>query len=181
MKDSSGDAEMTPDCPAIGTLRNATLADVTAIHAMTQIAYAGYRDRIPYSSLWRETEADVAQELAAGIIILCEMEGKLVGSVRCQVRHEVEGASLSAEDPFVYVHRLAVLPGFQRRGIGRRLMQAVEAFAQDQGVGWVRLEYRVAQSENQQFYDRLGYQTGEVSRWFADGSPRAVWMFRQIP
>lgn len=162
-------------CLQVGTLRNAAPADVPAIHAMTQIAYAGYRDRLPYSSLWQETEADVAQELAAGIIVLCETAGQIGGSVRCQVRNDV-----AACQPFVYVHRLAVLPQYQRQGIGRQLMQAVEAFAQEHQVNWVRLEYRLAQPENALFYDRLGYHMRETSRFFADGSPRSRWMFKQI-
>lgn len=172
---------MTIDRPPLfpdrqtATFRYALPEDVPAIHAMTQVAYAGYRDLLPYSSLWQETEADVAQELAAGAIVLCEISGQIVGGVRCQVRNDVP-----KWQPFVYVHRLAVMPQYQRQGIGRQLMQAVEAFAQKHQVNWVRLEYRLAQPENQLFYDRLGYQTGAVSRFFADGSPRSVWMLKAV-
>ncbi|MCU0567443.1 MAG: GNAT family N-acetyltransferase [Oculatellaceae cyanobacterium Prado106] len=169
---------------ASATIRRATFDDVQGIHTLTQSAYAEYRTLIPYSSIWQETPQEIASELELGSIFLAEIEAKPVGSVRCyrQTTLEIERCCDRpfCDRPFLYIHRLAVLPSCRRLGLGRLLMQTVEAEAQSQHLSTLCLEVRTAQPENQEFYTHLGYHLGAISRRFSDGSPRAYWMTKEI-
>ncbi|HEY9643297.1 MAG TPA: GNAT family N-acetyltransferase [Coleofasciculaceae cyanobacterium] len=156
-------------------LRPATQSDISVIHDVTQAAYADCRSRLPYSSIWQETPAAIADELNLGPIFLAFVNAALVGSVRC---HSRSGGELWNQ--FMYVHRLAVLPAYRQQGIGRTLMQAVENLAQDSGLEWVCLEVRAAQPENQQFYEKLGYTLGSVSGYLPTGAVRSFWMSKAL-
>ncbi len=155
-------------------IRHASFNDVVAIYAMTQTAYAEYRALLPHSSVWHETPQTVAAEMKLGSIMLSEVDGRVVGSVRCHVEHE-EG-----KGDFMYIHRLAVLPDYRRQGLGCALVQAVEDLSKSLNLHQVRLEMRAAQPENCHFYLRLGYKSGEISAYLPDGSPRSYWMSKEL-
>lgn len=155
------------------TIRYAQADDVPTIHMLTQAAYAEYRALIPYSSIWQETPERITEELAQGPILLAVLEDGPVGSVRCHM--EQVGA-----ERFVYLHRLAILPAYRRRGIGRLLVEAVEAIAREQGIRQIRLEVRAAQPENIAFYRTLGYLLGSVTQYLPDGSPRSYLMTKDL-
>lgn len=57
----------------------------------------------------------------------------------------------------MYAHRLAVLPAYQRTGIGRALMTYVEEQAQADGCAYVRVGVRLALPGNLAFFERIGY------------------------
>lgn len=56
------------------------------------------------------------------------------------------------------VHRLAVHPKAQRKGIGRRLMTFAEEFAQKEGYNAIRLD-AYSKGFIKDFYEKLNYQT----------------------
>jgi len=161
-----------PDHPQI-EIRYASFEDVTAIHRITQAAYGEYRALIPYSSIWLETSDIIADEMQLGPVLVCVVDGTLVGSVRCHVEHE-------AGMGFMYLHRLAVHPNYRRQGLGYALVQAVEDLAKSENLHQVRLETRAAQPENCHFYRKLGYELGEISLYLEDGSPRSYWMSKDL-
>lgn len=78
-------------------------------------------------------------------ILLCVVEDKLVASVRCHVKHE-------AEQGFMYIHRLAILPSYRRQKLGSALMREAEAIACELNLHQIRLEIRAMQPENCDFY-----------------------------
>lgn len=128
-------------------LRPATEADIPAILALTQAAYAPYTGRIdPPSGVLRETSDGVRHSLERGGIIVAQAQDTLVGAVRYQPHAD-----------HVYLGRLAVLPVWQRRGIGRRLIAAVEEWTLLLGLDEVRLNVRLELTENHALYKRLGY------------------------
>jgi len=57
-----------------------------------------------------------------------------------------------------WVHHLAVDPGWRGQGIGRRLMQAVEAGLGPLGCPKVNLQVRATNAEVIAFYRALGYE-----------------------
>ena len=57
---------------------------------------------------------------------------------------------------------IAVAPDARRRGIGTRMMEAVEAICRDRGVSTIRLEVSTRNLGAMEMYRRLGYRTDGV-------------------
>lgn len=118
-------------------------------------------------ALWRETgltrpwnnpEDDLRRALgsAAATVLAAIEDGRLVGTV--MVGHDGHRG---------WVYYLAVSPGWQRDGIGRRLMEASEHWLADK-VPKVQLMIRRDNDAAAAFYERLGYERSDVlvvSRW----------------
>jgi GNAT superfamily N-acetyltransferase len=71
------------------------------------------------------------------VFLLARVLGRAVGSVRVARRSEFR--DLAADGEYAEVSDLAVLPSHRRQGIGRRLIQAAEAWARVQGLDHVLL------------------------------------------
>ncbi len=128
-------------------LRPATVADVPAILAVTKAAYAPYTDRFdPPSGVVREQPESVERYFVTGGVIVADKDGEIVGAVRYE-----------PHDDYLYLGRLAVAPAWQGRGIGRRLVEAVEEWALLLGLDEVHLGVRMELTENRDLYRHLGY------------------------
>lgn len=57
-----------------------------------------------------------------------------------------------------YVHRLAVHPDWQRKGLAGKLMDFAESHARAQGATSIRLDTFSRNSGNQRFYENRGYR-----------------------
>ena len=75
---------------------------------------------------------------------------------------------------------LAVVPGYRRRGVGRDLLEWLEATARTAGIFDVSLELRESNVVARCFYERLGYVvTGRRFRYYA-GIEHALVMKRDL-
>ena len=74
------------------------------------------------------------------------------------------------EDSMGEVHVLAVDPGFQRRGIGRALMEHSQARAPDAGMVMMMVETGgdPGHEPARAVYGACGYQRWPVARYFKD-------------
>jgi len=98
-------------------IRAAGVSDAQAILALQRLAYSAeariYNDwSIPPLT---QTLDQLIEELGTSYFLKAVLADKLVGSVRARLRGET-----------CEIGRLIVHPDFQRRGLGRRLMQAIE-------------------------------------------------------
>jgi ribosomal protein S18 acetylase RimI-like enzyme len=130
------------------TLRDATDADAPVILDVLRAANEEYL-RIPgYVS---GAHADTVEQMWAvtdhASVIVAEANGKIVGCV-----------FTAPEGDHCDLFRLAVLPAYRRRGIGRTLVEAVEQHARTMGKAFVRLGVRRELPQNLSWYRRLGYQ-----------------------
>ena len=64
---------------------------------------------------------------------------------------------LTKDDKNLYVHRLAVDPKFQKKGIGRLLMDFAEDYARDNKLKSVRLDTFSKNDRNNRFYKSRKY------------------------
>lgn len=65
--------------------------------------------------------------------------------------------STSEDQRNLVVHRLAVLPDQQGKGIARKLMDFAETFAKEQGYDAIRLDTFSQNPRNQRFYENRNY------------------------
>jgi ribosomal-protein-alanine acetyltransferase len=71
----------------------------------------------------------------------------------------------------VRIYSLAVAARFARRGVGRALMQACEAYARRHGRSAVTLEVRYDNAAAIALYESLGFrQFGEHAHYYSDGA-----------
>ena len=61
---------------------------------------------------------------------------------------------------------LAVMPDFQKRGIGKKLLSALENYAKKTGASFVRLNSRIERNDAHAFYEHLGYTCDKTQKRF---------------
>ena len=152
-------------------IRQATAADLTALHMLVESAYRGDSARRGWSH-----EADLldgqrtdAQELnglladPAQVVLVAEQEGALIGCVA--VTGQGRGAA--------YLGMLSVDPDRQAGGLGRRLVRVAEQHAAER-FGATRMEMTVihCRAELIAWYERLGYGLTGERRPFPMQDPR---------
>jgi len=90
-----------------------------------------------------QTVEQVTEEFNGGVVLKAVKDGKIIGSVRA---YEKENT--------VYIGKLIVLPEYQNKGIGKRLLQAVE----DEFRGRRYELFTGEKSEkNLRLYEKCGY------------------------
>jgi ribosomal protein S18 acetylase RimI-like enzyme len=81
------------------------------------------------------------------------------------------GFSTFAARPLINIHDLAVIPDHRGQGIGRLLLERVEAKGRDLGCCKLTLEVREDNHRAQRLYQRFGFgdmpsELGPVRNWF---------------
>lgn len=117
-------------------------------------AFAYMSGRIdPPSSALRLTPAAVAEQALRGGLLIAERRGEPVGC-----------AFLTPRDDVLYLGKLAVRPGLQGRGLGRRLVEAAWAEALRRDCRGLELQTRVELLENHRVFAALGFvETGRTA------------------
>jgi ribosomal protein S18 acetylase RimI-like enzyme len=136
-------------------LRRATAADLPAIRAVIDAAYARYltrMDKPPAPML-----SDYGPSVEAGTTWV-------IGSPVTAV------LTLYPREDHLYVENIAVDPSAQGRGLGRALMEFAEQEAARRRLNRMALVTHEAMTENQAIYARLGYV--EIERRTEDGYRR---------
>ena len=122
-------------------------ADWEKVRALILNAFAYMQGRIdPPSSALRITAASIAEDAAAGALLLAEHAGELVGC-----------AFVRRKEDALYIAKLAVRTDMQARGIGRALMAEARDEARACGLAALELQTRIELTENHAAFARLGF------------------------
>jgi ribosomal protein S18 acetylase RimI-like enzyme len=149
--------------PAPLSPRRATGADLPAIKALIDAAYARYltsMDKPPGPML-----RDYGPSVEAGTTWVT---GTPVTAV----------LTLYPRDDHLLIENIAVHPGAQGHGLGRVLMNFAEEEAARRGLTRMALVTHEVMTENQAIYARLGYT--EIERRAEDGY-RRIYMEKRLP
>ena len=153
------------------TFRDATPADVPALHRLIESAYRGEASRAGWTTEadlldgQRTDPEDLTESLAdpAQAMLTAWRGDDLVGCVLIADRGEGTG----------YFGMLSVSPTLQGGGLGRRLVQAAHAALQDRfGARRVRISVFPQRDTLMAWYQRLGYRLTGDTLPFPYGNPR---------
>lgn len=102
---------------------------------------------------WNDPHKDIARKLKVNpeLFLVAEQNGRIAGTVMG-----------GYEGHRGWINYLAVLPTFQKQGIGRALMQTVEAKLLALGCPKINLQVRSSNTAVIQFYGHIGYHIDEV-------------------
>jgi ribosomal protein S18 acetylase RimI-like enzyme len=100
----------------------------------------------------REVTARLLSEPQWGRVMLCEVNGVVVGYVAICI-----GFSLELGGNEAFIDELFVLPEFRGRGLGRELLNAATGLAKDLGVKALHLEVDQANTAAVELYRALGF------------------------
>ena len=145
------------------SVRRATAADLPAIRALIDAAYARYLTRMdkPPGPMLRDYGPSVDDGTTW-------VTGSPIEAV----------LTLYSRDDHLYIENIAVHPDIQGRGLGRALMSFAEDEATRRGLARLALVTHEVMTENQAIYARLGYT--EVDRRVEDGY-RRIYMEKDLP
>lgn len=119
-----------------------------ALLELLRAAFAYQEHRVdPPSSVHGLNAGSLAQKAAKEHLFVATFASELAGCVFVLDRPTL-----------LHVSKLAVWPHLQGRGIGRRLMSAVEVFARESNRTVLELETRIELTENHRTFESLGFQ-----------------------
>jgi GNAT superfamily N-acetyltransferase len=133
------------DRPALRIFEDTDLFAVKSlVHRTIAVCYPGHycMEAVRFFANYHADPA-IAEDAREGCTLVLEKAGRILGT----------GTLLGDE-----IKRVFVEPGLQKHGLGRLIMQRLEAQAASLGVVTIRLD---ASLPAKSFYDRLGYATVE--------------------
>lgn len=98
-----------------------------------------------------------------------ELKGMVVGYIIG--RRDASDLWSRAQEPKVFGHvmNIAVTPSYRQKGLGMKLMLALEQAFKKEGLYCVKLEVRASNVEAQRFYAHLGYAAeGRIPLYYHD-------------
>jgi GNAT superfamily N-acetyltransferase len=111
---------------------------------------AELRELVPESQVW----------------LVAEVNGEAVGEVQAILQEPVENAEVQPQRDVglrrVYVNYLAVQADYRNRGIGSRLMSAVEQWAREGGAELILTDTSLRSPQAVRFYEKQGYTRQSV-------------------
>ncbi|RLP10034.1 GNAT family N-acetyltransferase [Propionibacterium australiense] len=136
-----------------GVIREAHAEELADVLDLQKRAFTAVAERVGTMEIapLTQTMPDIVREFESGIMLVCEHDGRIVGSVRAHVHESV-----------AHVGRSIVDPSWQCRGIGTRLMKALE----NRVEGCTSYELFTGEEfpEVVRLYEALGYRvTGTVT------------------
>jgi GNAT superfamily N-acetyltransferase len=142
-------------------IRDATPDEYAAVG---ELVFDVYRTIIPGLDEYADELRNVAGRVAAGVLVwVAEVDGELAGTVSY-----VPGIGPYAEfdDPAgAGIRMLAVLPAFQGRGIGEKLVRACLDRARTDGRERVYLDTTRWMETAQRLYARMGFERRPELDW----------------
>jgi ribosomal protein S18 acetylase RimI-like enzyme len=130
-----------PPAAPVATLRTASAADIDAVLAVNAEAFEPF---------WRYGDATILSWLlTSDHAALAEVDGQAAGFAL---------TSRNPENEYAYLIRLATLPTFRDRGIGRQLVADALDYARAAGASGLALNTQASNLVSRRLYESLGFR-----------------------
>lgn len=139
-----------------------SLADLTSLlhRAYARLAAMG----LNYTAADQTPEV-TAQRIAGGQCFVAERDGRLVGTVLVHPTYARNDCAWFTRPGVAAFHQFAVEPALQRRGVGRALLAACEAWARREGFAELAMDTAEPATHLVALYTRLGWQPVGHVQW----------------
>jgi len=114
--------------------------------------------------------ADIVEALASGkgvALIARDSHGRAVGFAEASVRHDYVNGCDTA--PVAFLEGIYVDPGCRRTGLARQLVDAVEAWARQQGYRELASDAPIDNSASHAMHNALGFKETQRVVFFRKG------------
>ena len=142
-------------------IENAALQDVSSVMQLLSLCTQHMRAEGIYQ--WDEIYPNrqvVEDDARAGSLFVIQHDGICIGSVALNDVQSEEYRLVPwrcVGGRVLVIHRLCVHPDWQRRGVGRRLMDFTENFAAEHAFACIRLDAYTGNPRALSLYERRGY------------------------
>jgi ribosomal protein S18 acetylase RimI-like enzyme len=154
-------------------LRQASSADIPAIMALVSRVVPLMRatgnlqwdDHYPSPGVFE-------RDVNLGQLWLAAIDNEIAGVAAITTDQEPEYVNVSwnTNETAIVVHRLAVDPAFQSKGVAAALMQQAEAVARERQIAALRIDTNTQNEATQRLFPKLGYTlAGETEFSFRPG------------
>lgn len=140
-------------------IRQATGNDAPAL-AATLIEAADWVRRLDGTVMWVEGELEehrVRAEAEAGMFVVAEAEGEIVGAIRFQLDDQLFWPDIDGRDS-AFVHRLAVRRSHAGQGVSSALLQWSVDRARELGKRYLRLDCDADRTRLRELYEAFGFK-----------------------
>lgn len=143
-------------------IRKATLKDISTILLITKACAKSMIEKGIYQ--WNEhypNKNALINDVARNELYVLEVNENIIGSI--VISNLMDGEYepikwLTKNENNIYIHRLAIHPGNQRKGFAQVLMDFAEKFAIENNYSSIRLDTFSQNKRNQKFYELRGYK-----------------------
>ena len=151
------------------TVRHARPGDEPELLRVVHAAFAEYEGRlVPPSGAHGETVETLAEKLAVGALV-AEAANETIGCLFYRER---------GDD--LYVGRLAVLPAWRGRGVGRALVEAAYDVGRGRNLAAAVVGVRLQLPENIGFFGSLGFRPFDLGTHEGVDQPTFLWLRRPL-
>ena len=164
-------------------IRKATLKDLHTVKSITEACAVALNQQGIFQ--WNEHYPSLAvfqQDIAQNALYVYEHQAQVAGCIMLSpVKDRVYETVhwLTPDTKSLYIHRLAVHPEFQKKGLGGQLMDFAEQFAIAKAYQSIRLDTFRQNPANQQFYEKRGFQKLDPI-FFPKQSPHPFYCYEKI-
>lgn len=154
-------------------IRQATSADLPELLALVRRVIPAMRaaGNLQWNDSYPNAEV-FGRDLERMQLWIAELDGSIAGVAALTTDQEPEYAQVGWDihETALVVHRLAVDPAAQGRGIASALMQQAERVATERGIAVLRVDTNTRNEATQRLFPKLGYTlSGEISLGFRPG------------
>ena len=150
---------MNQDLWTAASIRQATADDTRAL-VETLTEAADWVERLDGTTMWVEGELEehrVRAEAEAGMFVVAEIDGHVVGAIRFQLEDQLFWPDLDGRDS-AFVHRLAVRRAHAGQGISVALLQWAVERARSLHKRYLRLDCDADRPRLRELYEGFGFR-----------------------
>ncbi|MBL8764797.1 MAG: GNAT family N-acetyltransferase [Phycisphaerae bacterium] len=158
----------SPDRPDLAALTIRRLSPTDPVRAITSLLHRAYAPQIEMGLrplAGRQDDATTQRRLNSGEAFVAECGGRVLGVVILNENEPDLGPPHFRRPGVASFSQFAVDPDMQGRGVGRRLLGALETRARELGATRLALSMAEPDADLRAFYERLGYSLIETWQW----------------